>query len=713
MRNFKKIIALLIITFSMVYGFTCVDASAAVKVIVKDGTCTVSGKGAMKETQILDAKSVKSIKKLVIKKGVTRIPPYAFDGCKKLKKITISDTVTYIGPYAFYGGKYDEITIPKSVKYMGGGSLGGEHKIKTVNMPGKMKLDWTSTGDEGSGTITSYKANVETINFTTAFDIDILKLVRAENINIPDSDKKYKSIDGAVYDKSGKTLLRVLGGVTELKVAESCETIKLEGFEYEYYAGEDDERVVTSLKSVYIPESVLHLDFSNTGSTLWSLLTLDSFEIKSDKLPKEDIDRLTNSCMSSKAVIKSLSKAGYVKLNDGFLMVDMSGEEDSDYDNQYVVSADGKIAYRYYGDDEVVRIPDCAEYVSCFNNSGVLKSNNIKKVILGPNVKEITSGAFYDLESLEEIELNEGLEYIGIQAFSGTSLKELKLPSSVKTLDKGFMEYTPVKEIIVPENVETFTDAFSNAKQLEKVVFKNDFERLPDEAFSCCDRLSSVTLPESITTIGYSAFEFCYNLDINEVLKYPNLKTIEARAFYYIPFELITLPSHIKKVDDYAFYCIGKYKKLLNDKDKRNIDYSVSDKRVNILNPSISLGTYSFPTVRNTTFVYSGDFKNRLAFFDVWDEEYPDNTSISRNGVDRVKVYLSKVNEATGCQVKIFSDSKYKNKLYSKKLKGDSLKLDFKLPKSKYIYIRVRPYKTVGKDTIYGKYITKKIYLYY
>ena len=181
MRNFKKIIALLIITFTMVYGFTCVDASAAVKITVKDGICTVSGKGAMKETQILDAKSVKSIKKLVIKNGVTGVPPYAFYGCKKLKKITISDTVTYIGPYAFYGGKYDEITIPKSVKYMGGGSLGGEYKIKTVNMPGKMKLDWTSTGDEGSGTITSYKANVETINFTTAFDIDILKLVRAEN----------------------------------------------------------------------------------------------------------------------------------------------------------------------------------------------------------------------------------------------------------------------------------------------------------------------------------------------------------------------------------------------------------------------------------------------------------------------------------------------------------------------------------------------------
>ena len=62
---------------------------AKVKVTVKNGVCTVSGKGAMTKPKSYNQK----IKKVVIQKGVTSLPEEAFTKCKNLKEVVIADSV--------------------------------------------------------------------------------------------------------------------------------------------------------------------------------------------------------------------------------------------------------------------------------------------------------------------------------------------------------------------------------------------------------------------------------------------------------------------------------------------------------------------------------------------------------------------------------------------------------------------------------------------
>ncbi len=103
------------------------------------GTLTISGEGAMYDYEWLDngANGMapymtwayeefdgemeivgdKTIKKVIIKDGVTRIGNYAFQACRALEEVEIADTVTSIGAVAFdYCTSLKHIKIPGSVR---------------------------------------------------------------------------------------------------------------------------------------------------------------------------------------------------------------------------------------------------------------------------------------------------------------------------------------------------------------------------------------------------------------------------------------------------------------------------------------------------------------------------------------------------------------------------------------------------------------------
>lgn len=71
--------------------------------------------------------------------------------------------------------------------------------------------------------------------------------------------------------------------------------------------------------------------------------------------------------------------------------------------------------------------------------------------------------------------------------------------------------------------------------------------------FSGCSKLTSVTLPEGVTSIGESAFSGCSNLTS---VRIPNSVTSIGEAAFYDCYSLTTvrIPAGVKKIDDYAFY---------------------------------------------------------------------------------------------------------------------------------------------------------------
>ena len=102
--------------------------------------------------------------------------------------------------------------------------------------------------------------------------------------------------------------------------------------------------------------------------------------------------------------------------------------------------------------------------------------------------------------------------------------KDLGIPTSVKIAseynglpvtninDEAFYG-TCITSVVIPDSVTTIGySAFGWCDGLGSVVIGNSVTTIGEEAFSGCYRLSSIVIPESVTTIGVWAFANCNGL---------------------------------------------------------------------------------------------------------------------------------------------------------------------------------------------------------
>ncbi len=113
---------------------------------------------------------------------------------------------------------------------------------------------------------------------------------------------------------------------------------------------------------------------------------------------------------------------------------------------------------------------------------------SIKKVIIGPDVKTIGSGAFAGLNELESVNIPEGIDFIGKGAFEFcSSLESVDISGNVKTIeDYAFFKCESLKKVIIPEGVE----------------------KIGESAFGYCG-INFVHLPSSLKELNRYAFMGC------------------------------------------------------------------------------------------------------------------------------------------------------------------------------------------------------------
>ena len=108
-------------------------------------------------------------------------------------------------------------------------------------------------------------------------------------------------------------------------------------------------------------------------------------------------------------------------------------------------------------------------------------------------------------------------------------------------------------EYVVREGTEVICDgAFNLCESLQSISIPNSVTSIGDEAFSGCESLQSVTIPNLVTSIGYRAFFLCESL---QSVTIPNSVTnIGDYAFYSCKsLQSVTIPNSVTKIGDYAF----------------------------------------------------------------------------------------------------------------------------------------------------------------
>jgi len=89
-----------------------------------------------------------------------------------------------------------------------------------------------------------------------------------------------------------------------------------------------------------------------------------------------------------------------------------------------------------------------------------------------------------------------------------------------------------ITSIIIDDEITSVgNSAFMGCKYAESVTIGNSVKTIGDDAFFRCESLVTVDVPDSVITIGNSAFSWCFALE--DITLSDNLETIGDEAFYY------------------------------------------------------------------------------------------------------------------------------------------------------------------------------------
>jgi len=161
------------------------------------------------------------------------------------------------------------------------------------------------------------------------------------------------------------------------------------------------------------------------------------------------------------------------------------------------------IGYNAFAETALTKIviPDS---VTLLGRDAFSHITTLKSVTIGSGIKEL-SACFIGSNNISDLNLSEGLEYIGAAVFRDTKITELTIPSTVRHIcGEAFAECKELEEL-----------NFTEGSQLELISStEGDGSGMNDGAFAGCISLKSLKLPVSTTpfTLDDYTFERCSGL---------------------------------------------------------------------------------------------------------------------------------------------------------------------------------------------------------
>lgn len=443
-----------------------VEAKTKVTYTLKKGTLTIKGKGAMPTK--MKFRRNKKIKKVIIKKGVTSVSYEAFALCKNLNSVTIPSTVKTIGIRSFYGTKISKITVPSKTKTIGQGAFGSCKDLKTIVMPGDFKLKLEEDTDDKLWYVASDQSAVDTITFNTKLKLENVSYLSANNLVVAKNDPSYQSIEGVIYTKDGKGIVRVPQKRTELKIKEGCTEFNMQPVLYNSTDSEGDEfNNCSKLKKIVIPSSVKSINKIKykTDRADACDMHVDTIEIAPKDFDANSLYALGSS-LGKNITIESLMK----------LLPDQITYKD----HMYITKDHGLL--KYDGKDANVEIP---EEITWIAPEAFYRNETLKNVKLPSKITTIEENTFYGCSELEAVVIPDQVTMIGKSAFDEcTVLKSVTFGKSLKVIKDHAFASVNIRNFTIPSGIQKIeTGAFAGINQIGTVTFEGSTKYVATDAF--------------------------------------------------------------------------------------------------------------------------------------------------------------------------------------------------------------------------------------
>mmetsp|Transcript_36712 Transcript_36712/g.89072 ORF Transcript_36712/g.89072 Transcript_36712/m.89072 type:complete len:612 (-) Transcript_36712:113-1948(-) len=178
----------------------------------------------------------------------------------------------------------------------------------------------------------------------------------------------------------------------------------------------------------------------------------------------------------------------------------------------------------------------------------------VTHVIVAESVLKIKKNAFEDCILLEEVQFNRGLQIIGDNAFRKCfHLQTVSLPVTLEKIGKAAFSRSSLIGIDLLHVKDIGSGAFSFCDSLVDVYLPEGLVTISDSLFYYCEALRQITIPSTVEVIGTRAFAGC---NLLENVKFNNkLEIIGNGAFTACEsLSAITLPPTLVRIGEAAFY---------------------------------------------------------------------------------------------------------------------------------------------------------------
>ena len=373
----------------------------------------------------------------------------------------------------------------------------------TLNINGVMDVDVTALN------IPSYVTSISATAFSACTSL--------ESISVDADNSNYFSQDGILYDKDKTQFVHIPVALKgEVIIADGISLIEASAFEGR-----------SGLTSVTIPDSVTSIESGAfAGCSSLEEITIPFVGTKAGKTSSDTYQY----------------PFGYIFGTSSYT----GGEAVTQH--YYGSSTSNTTSTKYYIPSSLrsVTVTGGNILYGAFYNCSLLTF-----VTIGNGVTSIESGAFAGCSSLEEITI----PFVGTKA-GKTSSDTYQYPfgyifgtssytggtAVTQYYHSSSTAYTTSTTYYIPSSLRSVTvtggnilyGAFYNCSMLTSVTIPDSLTSIGSSAFYNCSGLTSITIPDSVTSIGSSAFRGCTGLTS------------------------ITIPDSVTSIGSYAFYnCTG------------------------------------------------------------------------------------------------------------------------------------------------------------
>ena len=462
-------------------------------------------------------------------------------------------------------------------------------------------------------------------------------------------------IDGIYYNIISPTGVEITGSSTTLENIVIPQTVKIENVTYNVISiGNNAFLNCNELNSVTIPESVGHIGenaFTGCGlseihckATTPPQIYYNTFDTPENILlyvPVESVEAYItdtywgyfyhiNKYLVDGIYYNILSdtevQVTHPALNPYFGEIVIPERVEIDGDTFNVISI-GEYAFYYSTELTKITIPNSVtsiadyafEYCTELKVLIIADGNNeldtdlgslfydspIETLYLGRNTP---NSDFSDFNSLTSVTFGNGVTSIGDDAFNYCNrLKEVTIPESVALVGKfAFQSCSNLTKVVwnaidckTPVEGDIIYPPFYNCSSVNEFILGDKVKTIPTALCYKLDKLTSVTIPNSVTSIGQGAFSGCTGL--TSITIGNSVTSIGYAAFYNCTgLTSITIPNSVTSIGEYAFgYCSGLISATIGCGVQEIGDYAFYDcDRIK--------DVYAYPTVPPT--IYTNTF---------------------------------------------------------------------------------------------------------